>query len=124
MPSRKNSYTSIIIIHERVCFAFCSAEEAKILHRPRLRTMHFFTLEGMQTGAGCSFDPILLCDVYRFTKRMFSTLRRQNKDVVACASKSNGRLLTSTALLIGAYMILGKGVAFDDVQAAFSSLSR
>ncbi len=86
--------------------------------------MHFFTLDTRSDQApGCLFSPYSLCDVYRFAKKMNSTLRRQNKDVVACASRYNGKLLTNTALLIGGFMILGKGVDLESVKASFAALA-
>jgi hypothetical protein len=86
--------------------------------------MHFFTLDTASRDQGCFFSPLPLTDIHRFVKKMHTTLRQHEKDLVACASKYNGKVITNTALLIGAFLILGKGLEYDDVISAFRPLSR
>ena len=86
--------------------------------------MHFFALDTASRDNGCFFSPLPLTDIYRFVNKMHSTLRHHEKDIVACASKYNNKLITNTALLIGAFLILGKGIEYEDLIAAFRPLSK
>jgi hypothetical protein len=72
------SSSSIVPIHDRISIALCTAEEARILHRSRLRSMHFFTLE---RGLFSLIGPASLGDIFRFTQKLHATLRHQGKQV-------------------------------------------
>jgi hypothetical protein len=109
-------------IDDRLSLALCSAEEAKILHRSRSRNMYFICLDTYFSTGGCFFNPPQLSDIYRFTIKIQTTLRRQDKCIVACASKHNSQLITNTCLLFGAFLILGKGMNSEEVTAAFHPL--
>ncbi len=93
--------------------ALCSPEEAKTLHRSRLRSMHFFALDESHQSS-CFFNPLPLTDIYRFTNKMHKTLRHHDKEIVACARKHDSKTITNTALLLGSFLILGKNVDYDD----------
>jgi hypothetical protein len=85
--------------------------------------MHFFALDESHQGT-CSFSPVPLTVIYRFTNKMHKTLRHHEKDFVACASKYNRKIITNTALLIGSFLILGKDMQYDDLILAFKPVSR
>jgi hypothetical protein len=83
--------------------------------------MHFFALDESHE---CFFSPLSLTDIYRFTNKMHTTLRHHRKDVVACASKYNRKVITNTALLLGSFLILGQSMEYDDLIAAFKPVSK
>ena len=120
MPS---NCTSIICVYPRLHIALCSADEARILHRSRLRNMDFFTLEDQpMSDKDGLFSPFSLVEIHRFASKLLLTLRSHQEHVVICASRNNQRLLTNTGLMIGGFMILGKSVDLEDVNTSFSPI--
>jgi hypothetical protein len=84
--------------------------------------MHFFALDA-SNEVDCLFSPLPLVYIYRFTNKMHETLRHHEKNVVACASKNNRKIMTNTALMLGSFLILGKNMGYDDLVAAFKPVS-
>ena len=74
-----SNISSILPIHDRISIALCTADEALVLHRSRIRSMHFYTLERNLYGF---LGPASLCDLYRFAQKMQSTLRHVDKQVL------------------------------------------
>jgi hypothetical protein len=67
------------------------------------------------------FSPVELGDIHSLVNMLHKSLRQcaESKIYVACASSKNPKLVTNTAFLLGAYLILGLEMDFDEVYAIF-----
>jgi hypothetical protein len=123
---------SFIQIHERLAIALCSIEQAHVLLPWGVKNAHFVpgVVLHVPLDPNCSqqqsdcevFEPVGLTILHGFCEDLLhSRAYKHGKVIVVCAG-NNPKDITSTALMLGGFMILNYGFHVDDVVDAFEPI--
>jgi hypothetical protein len=113
----------MIHLHEKISLCLSSVSEAKRSYRSKSKNLCFFTVQTEESIPNCS-STVQLGDVHSFVASLCKSIRHNsNKVFVACVRAQDVKGLTNTAILIGAYMILGLEMNVEEVSEAFKTVS-
>jgi hypothetical protein len=109
-------------LHETISMCLLSVSEARVAYRSKSKHLHFISI--LASGSFSSGGAIQLTDVQKAVTAMRKIGRQNaNKMLVVCVNSKDIQKLFITAILVGAYMILGLQMSFDYVEAAFKSIA-
>ena len=108
-------------IHDRLFVVNRTVPEAKALLHDRQKAIHFVCLDGkfecLELGSP------RIDQISQFVRFIHRTLQADSsKSVVMCVGRASPGSLTIAALLLGGFMILGKGMSSDEVVSHFGGL--
>ena len=108
-------------IHNRLFMARAAVSKARALLHHQKRSISFISLESkFETPECCVLRIDQISHIVRFIIRTLQS--DSSKSVVMCADQSSPGSLTIAALLLGGFMILGKGMSSDEVVSHFGGL--
>jgi hypothetical protein len=126
-PCINGSKHKLVEIQDRLTFALISEHQARDLLRWRMRFICIVNgADSEVTEDGCEFEnqPPGLATIHRFVVRLWQNeAYKQGKTMVVCAGM-HPESIRSTALMVGAFMILSLGKDVADVVGAFKPLSK